>query len=441
MHSKGRFPNAIFGASPRPEGAALAIMLLFLIFVLLFITLAAQPAQAQTFTVIYNFTGGSDGLEPQAGLTIDKAGNLYGTAIVGGRGGYGTVFKLAHINSGWIFTPIYSFTGGNDGAQPRARLVFGPDGSLYGTTTQGGGGNGCGGQGCGTVFRLRPAPTACKTALCPWSETALYRFTGTLDGGEPSGAVTFDKAGNIYGATAQGGPQSGNCFLGSCGTVYKLTPSNGSWTESVLYSFAGGTDGQWPVGSVIFDSAGNLYGSTNGGGFSGGSYGYGTIFQLMPSGSSWLETILHAFQGGTDGQGQQDSPILDKSGNLYGTTAGGGTSGGGTVYELTPSNGGWTLTTLYDLAGTAGPGGGVIMDAAGNLYATTQLDGVYGQGSAFKLTHSDNAWIYNSLHDFTGGSDGKLPYCSLAMDASGNLYGTTSQGGTYGYGVVFEITP
>jgi uncharacterized repeat protein (TIGR03803 family) len=403
--------------------------------------ISAQTIHAQTLTVIYNFTGGSDGLEPQAGLTIDKAGNLYGTAIVGGRGGYGTVFKLTHINSGWIFIPLYSFTGGNDGAQPRARLVFGPEGSLYGTTIQGGGGNGCGGQGCGTVFKLRPAPTACKTALCQWSETVLYRFAGALDGGEPSGAVTFDQAGNIYGATAQGGPQSRNCFLGSCGTVYKLTPLNGGWTESVLYSFAGGTDGQWPVGSVIFDSTGNLYGSTNGGGLSGGSYGYGTIFQLIPSGSSWSETILHAFQGGNDGQGQQDSPIFDKSGSLHGTTAGGGTGGGGTVYELKPSNGVWTLTTLYDLTGTAGPGGGVIMDAAGNLYATTQLDGVHQQGSAFKLTPSNNAWTYTSLHDFTGGGDGKLPYCSLTMDASGNLYGTTSQGGTYGYGVVFEITP
>jgi uncharacterized repeat protein (TIGR03803 family) len=436
MHKKQQFGNLLSSTLSRVATAAMGI-----IFVLALTFILIQSAQAQTFKVIYNFTGGSDGLEPQAGLTIDKAGSLYGTAIVGGRGGYGTVFKLAHVNSGWIFTTLYSFTDGSDGAQPRARLVFGPDGSLYGTTTQGGGGNGCGGQGCGTIFRLRPAATACKTALCPWSETVLYRFTGALDGGEPSGAVTFDQAGNIYGTTAQGGPQSGNCFLGSCGTVYKLTSSNGNWTESVLYSFAGGTDGQWPVGSVIFDSAGSLYGSTNGGGFSDGSYGYGTVFQLTPSAHDWSETILHAFQGGNDGQGQQDSPILDRSGNLYGTTAGGGVSDGGKVYELTPSNGSWTLTTLYDLTGKAGPGGGVIMDAAGNLYATTQLDGVYKKGSAFKLTPSNNAWMYTSLHDFAGGRDGKLPYCSLAMDANGNFYGTTSEGGTHGYGVVFEVTP
>jgi uncharacterized repeat protein (TIGR03803 family) len=192
---------------------------------------------------------------------------------------------------------------------------------------------------------------------------------------------------------------------------------------------------------VIFDGAGNLYGSTNGGGPYGGSYGDGTIFQLTPSGSGWSETILHAFHGGSDGEGQQDSPIL-RSGNLYGTTAGGGTGGGGTVYELTPSNGSWTFTTLYDLTGTVGPGGGVIMDPAGNLYATTQLDGVYGQGSVFKLTPSNDGWTYTSLHDFTGGSDGKLPYCNLTMDTSGNLYGTTSEGGANGYGgVVFEITP
>ena len=403
----------------------------------------AQSARAQTYQVIHNFTGGKDGLIPETGLTIDKAGNLYGTTIAGGGagGGYGTVFKLTHKNSGWVFTPLYSFAGGNDGADPQARVVFGPDGSLYGTTAEGGGGNGCGGQGCGTVFRLRPASTACKTALCPWSETVLYKFTGALDGGEPYGAVTFDKAGNIYGTTAQGGPQSGNCFLGSCGTVYKLTPANGSWTESVLYSFAGGNDGQWPVGSVIFDGAGNLYGSTNGGGPYGGSYGYGTVFQLAPSGSGWAENILYAFHGGSDGQAPLDSPILDESGNLYGTNAGGGTGGGGTVYQLTPSNGNWTLTTLYGFTGSAGPYGGVIMDAAGNLYGTTQLDGAYGQGSAFKLTPSSGSWTYTSLHDFTGGSDGGLPGCTLTFDASGNLYGTTTEGGANQYGVVFEITP
>ena len=209
MHSVRRFHSPIFGASLRPHSATVAIllMLLFFLLVLLLVLLTPQPAQAQTFKVIYNFTGGQDGGAPGAGLTMDRAGNLYGTATGGGSSGNGTVFKLSHKGSGkgsgWVLAPLYSFQGGNDGATPIARVIFGPDGSLYGTTTYGGI-QGCrfGYDTCGTVFKLQPPPVACKTALCPWTETVLYRFTGGSDGGHPqNGDLLFDQSGTLYGTT------------------------------------------------------------------------------------------------------------------------------------------------------------------------------------------------------------------------------------------------
>ena len=193
--------------------------------------LLAQLTQAQTFTVLHNFTS-QDG-ESYAGLTIDASGNLYGTTLGGGDAGYGTVFELRHLNSGWVFTPLYAFTGGNDGAGPFSRVIFGPEGSLYGTTTAGGGGS-CSSvyyyPGCGTVFRLRRPATACKTALCSWTETVLYRFTGGTDGAYPYGDVIFDRAGNIYNTGLLGGSYG-------FGVVYELTARGQYRRLRVLYSF------------------------------------------------------------------------------------------------------------------------------------------------------------------------------------------------------------
>jgi len=392
---------------------------------------ATQAAQAQTYNVIHNFTD-TDGAYPHAGVTIDRAGSLYGTTTQGGAADYGAVFKLAPKSSGWIFSPLYSFQGGhNDGANPTARVVFGPDGSLYGTTGAGGIG-----AGYGTVFNLRPPATACKTALCPWTEAVLYRFTGGSDGAYPLGDVIFDEAGNLYGAARGGGIRGGNCGNPGCGTIYKLTPSNGGWTQTLLYGFSGESDGGVP-NNVIFDNAGNLYGTTGVGGNlgdpCGGSGGCGVVFQLTPSGSGWTENVLYAFQD----QGYGFAPvglIFDQSANLYGGTA------DGVVYELSPSNGEWIFALLYSL-GYEGPAASLTMDAAGNLYGTTYSDGAYGRGSAFKLTHGTGGWTYTSLHDFTDGSDGGYPVSNLVFDAKGNLYGTTTIGGSHNYGVVFEITP
>jgi uncharacterized repeat protein (TIGR03803 family) len=390
-----------------------------------------QPARAQTYTVLQNFTGGQDGATPEAGLRADKAGNLYGTAAGGGSGHFGCVFRLSNKGSGWILTPLYGFAGGNDGASPVSRVTISPEGIIYGSTYVGGGLGGCDGQGCGTVFNLRPPAFACKTALCPWTETVLYRFTGGNDGGQPSGDLVFDRAGNIYG-TAFAGGSSG------AGTVFELIPSGGGWTEKVLYTFTGAADGGTPEGGVVFDKNSNLYGTTS----QNGAYGCGTVFQLVPTGSSWTETTLYEFgQNGSDGCNSHAGLIFDPSGNLYGTTLNGGPQGGGTVFQLTPSGGGWAESLLYFFTGgyDGGPVGAVTIDSAGSLFGTANSDGG-GLGFAFKLTPSNGSWTYTDLHDFNDG-DGFQPFGTLILDANGNVYGTATGGGGYGSGVVWEITP
>ena len=396
----------------------------------------SQSAQAQTLNVLYNFTGGLDGAHPYAGVTMDAAGNLYGTANAGGDltcnspHGCGTVYALKHKGSGFVFNPLYNFGVGPDGGIPTAPVVFGPDGALYSTTSYGGT------NGRGTVFKLRPSPTACKTAICPWSENLVYSFQGGAngDGSNPIGLL-FDQAGNSYGTTSGGGVYGG-------GTVYQLTPSGNGWTESVLHSFGGAGDGNLPYRSVmIFDNAGNLYGTTA----LGGSNSYGTVFQLTPSGSGWTEKVIYSFTDGNDGGYPYAGLILDQSGNFYGATTDGGTGGGGTVFELSPSGGGWTYSVLYSITGPSGdqcgPAWTLLMDSGGSLYDTTQCDGANNLGSVFKLTNAGGSWTYTLLHDFTGGDDGGYPASSVTLDKSGNLYGTTNYGGTKGQGVIWEITP
>ena len=418
MTSPRQRRNLNFNLSLGAATAALAIAFLLIV-------VASQPAQAQTFKVIHSFSGGQDGATPWAGLTLDKAGNLYGTASAGGIG-YGTVYRLQRKGSGWIFNPLYSFAGGLDGDLPLARVIFGPDSSLYGTTVYGAGGP-------GTAFNLRAQPTACKTSLCSWAETVLYRFSGLFNY-HPDAEVVFDQAGSLYSTTLYSG--SGDCPEG-CGVVFELTPP-GNWNmETVLYSFSG-NDGEHPNG-VIFDNAGNLYGTTR----AGGSGGYGTVFELMYPG--WSQQCgLYNFRRGNDGGDLYAGLIFDRSGNLYGATSSGGSGGGGTVFELTPSgNCSWTLTTLYSFTGapSCGPYGSLYMDG-GNLYGTTYCDGANGFGNVWELTPSGGGnWTYTDLYDFTDGNDGGNPISNVVFDSSGNLYGTASTGGTQGVGVVWEITP
>ena len=405
-------------------------------------------SQAQTFTVIHNFSGGADGANPYAGLTIDGAGNLLGTASAGALG-YGTVFKLKPSKSGYTLGVLYSFTGGNDGAYPYNGVVVGSDGIVYGSTYSAGNG-GCGGYGCGNVFNLKPPATFCRSVSCPWTETSLHGFVGGNDGSEPTQGtnVIFDQMGNIYGTTVSGG-------VYGQGTVYKLTRSGSGWTESVIHTFGASGDGAQPLHNVILDSSGNLYGTTS----FGGASNNGTVYQLVPSGSGWTENILVSFSlSGSAGGVPYAGLLIDRSGNLYGATSanasGGGPptgyGGGGTVFELTPSGGGWILKVLYNFPDLGegyhcGPYGNLVMDAAGNLYGITYSDGPYGYGSVFKLTPASGQWTYTSLHDFCSAgwpcADGGLPSGDLTMDANGSFYGTTSLGGTNNDGVVWKITP
>ena len=430
MANPGQHRIGIFetGRRAAAAGLALAIMLVLALG-------ATEAVQAQTFQVIHNFTGGVDGQEPNFGLTIDAAGNLYGTTFEGDTG-TGTAYKLVHRSTGWALTPLYVFTIASKGVIPYSTLVIGRDGKLYGTTAFGGIGP-ClayGHTGCGTVFTLQNPVTFCHTSYCPWIETPLYKFSGGADGSNPyGGALVFDQAGNIYGTTYGGGTGSG--------VVYKLTPAGSGWTESVLYTFAGGSDGASPWAGVTLDQAGNLYGTTA----AGGAFGGGTVYELSPSGSGWTKRTLHSFQQQQDGGNPYAGVILDPAGNLYGATQYGGSGGGGTVFEMSPSGGSWIFTMLYSFIGSGGghakgPVADLVMDAGGNLYGTTGGDGTYRFGSVFKLTHGGGGWTYTSLHDFTGGSDGLLPRSNLVFDGSGNLY-STAYGGVDGNGVVFQITP
>jgi len=418
----------ILGANPRASIFALELAMMFVLTVV-----ATQSAQAQIFTSLHAFSG-HDGQQPLAGVSIDRAGNLYGTTTYGGSAGFGTVFKLTRKNSSWILIPLYSFRGGTDGAFPGSRVVIGADGALYGTTAQGGS-SGCYNAGCGTVYNLRPAASVCTTALCPWTESVLYRFPDFNggDGADPVGALTFDQAGNLYGVTAAGGSSCCN------GVVYKMTHSNGGWTESIIYSFQA-SGGTVPAGGVIFDRVGNLYGTTN----QGGGYGFGTIYQLTPSGSSWQETVLHSFQNASDGSYSADL-IFDGSGNLYGATFDGGSDGGGSVYQLTPSHGNWTFNLLYGFTGDGAggqSGGSLALDAAGNLYGATLYGGDDDAGTVFKLSPSGSGWAYTGLHSFDpSGTGGEFPNGSLALGANGDVYGTAQVGGSGSDGVVFEIAP
>jgi len=387
-----------------------------------FLLVSGAGVQAQTFTVLHQFSG-PDGAAPVAGLTMDRAGNLYGTALIGGQGfqycnlGCGTVFKLTHGSSGWLFTPIYVFNG-SDGANPQARVVFGPDGALYGTATQGGA------NGRGVVFRLQPPATFCKAVQCPWTQTILHSFALSNDGSYPgSGDLIFDGAGNIWGTTGDGGD-----FFG--GVVYELVRSGNSWTENVIHNFGAVGDGARPSAGLTMDSQGNLYGTTQGGGNTNG----GTVYQLTHSGSGWTETVIHSFDNNSEGSIPYGGVIFDASGNLYGTTSAGGPSFSGGVYELTPSSNGWVSNVLYMFSNAyVGSRASLTFGSNGKLYGTLNIADV----DVFELTQSGGSWSQTGIY----GRSNDVPSGNVIFDANGNLYTTGSQGGPNQDGLVLQITP
>ncbi len=387
------------------------------------------PASAAETTekVIHAFKGGNDGENPYAGLIADGAGNAYGTTDGGGEGcGCGTVFKLTRDRKESV---LYAFKGGDDGAAPDGALMLDASGNFYGTTVAGGG-TGCGGYGCGTVFKLAPDGT----------ETILYAFQGGSDGFQPGSNIVMDQAGNLYGTTAAGGAYNSDCSSEGCGTAFEIQADG---TKITLYQFQGGTDGEGPTGPLIADSAGNLFGTTEGGGGCALG-GCGTVFELTPGGQ---ESILYTFQGGADGLGPFGGVIMDSDGNLYGTTGFGGANTGGVVFKI-PAGGG-SESVLYSFRGGsdgAGPVAGVVMDANGNLYGTTEIGGGSGKGckhiqfgagcgTVFELTPDGKETVLYSFYR----KRGQLPRAPLLLGKNGALYGTTTIGGKYKDGVVFEV--
>ncbi len=417
---------------------------------------AGTCSAAQQEKVLHSFdANGKDGYDPESGLIFDAVGNLYGTTYEGGDGAgcspyCGTVFELSPKSGGvWTEQVLHNFTGSSDGLggfSPEAGLVLDASGNLYGTTYSGGA------HGVGTVFELSP-----KTGG-GWAEKVLYSFcsqSDCMDGSYPHAALIFDGSGNLYGTTHLGGTGHSCSINYGCGTVFELSPNaSGGWTHRVLHSFNNnGADGTLPGSDgLIFDVAGNLYGATYWGGSGtciGAPGGCGTVFELTPTaGGVWAETILHSFlYNGADGN-FPSQPTFDSDRNLYGTTYGGGTYGYGTVFELTPAaDGRWTETILHSFNDDGNDGynpyTGLILDSSVNLYGTTYAGGTYNDGSVFELSPADGGgWTETVLHSFDPNEkDGADPVTPLVFDASGNLYGTTYYGGAAynSYGTIFEI--
>lgn len=389
--------------------------------------IAATPALAGE-KILHNFSPtGNGGYQPYGGLVLDSTGNLYGTTLAGGARSSGVVFELKPVKAGgWTERVLCTFARIKWGVLPYDNLILDVAGNLYGTTEEAGEGSG------GTVFEVQHLPDG------NWKEQVLYNIG--QNGDLPFGSVAFDASGNLFGTTHAGGPRGAGE-----GTVFELTPAtDGSWAESVPHVFPGPPDGYGPRSNVIFDSFGNLYGTT----FNGGAHSAGTVFELSPVGDgTWTETLLHSFQKNIgDGYGPWGGLILDGAGNLYGTTQEGGDNAG-TVFELSPDGGGvWSEKVLHKFGnGTDGNGpiAGLVADSSGNLYGTTLRGGAYNGGIVFKLTPaSGGIWTETVLHNFGNGTDGMNPsYGALAIDSAGNLYGTTINGGKYGGGMIFEITP
>ena len=422
-------------------------------------TYTIVPVTPPTENVLYSFAASStDAAIPFAGLIFDAAGNLYGTTTNGGTNqitygnttqGAGTVFELSPVSGGgWMEKVLYSFgASGSDAALPNASLVMDSKGNLYGTSIAGGS------IGQGTVFELSPGTGG------TWTETILHSFGATTTDGEvPASGLIFDSAGNLYGTTEQGGANTAwAAGSGGWGTVFELSPgTGGTWTEQVIYAFGylSQTDGYFPVAGVIFDKAGNLYGTTSDGGSGQDLEGGGTVFELSPaSGGSWTETVLYGFGGGSpNGYKPQGGLAIDADGNLYGTTSAGGNGFGldGTAFELSPAGGGaWSFAVIHSFGAyeTDGfnPTSGMIFDADGNLYGTTFGGGTDLGGTVFELSPAaGGAWNEQVLYNFAGPTaDGIHPEAGLVFNSSGNLFGTTRFGGAHGSdssgGTAFEL--
>jgi uncharacterized repeat protein (TIGR03803 family) len=400
--------------------------ILFSILALLFAHLTLTPvAQGQTYQILHGFNSNTgDGWFPSGVLVMDIHGTIYGTAARGGlpscrAQGCGVVFQLAPNPDGtWTETFIHEFTG-TDGDFPAGPLIFDSRGNLYGTAA------GLGTFGFGTIFELTPDGHG------SWSERILHQFTGGADGaGNPGAGLVFDRAGNLYGDSSEYGAHNK-------GNVYSMSGPLKS-SQIILHAFTGGSDGANPSVDLTTDASGNLYGMTIGGG-----NGYGLVFEMSRGSSGWMESPLYTFtyhDGITPGTGL----TFDSAGNLYASTPTAGDHGQGAVFRLTHhADGTWSPTILYSFnlhPDGSFPYGPLTFDRFGNLYGTTANGGPSNAGTVFELLPSGGGhWTERILHSFNG-SDGSMPLEGVILDSAGNLYGTTQDGGPWGGGVVFKIT-
>jgi len=419
--------------------------------VLMTVTLTAT-SWAQSYKEVINAE--PPAVYPGSPFTADTSGNLYTSVANGGLSqcffyGCGAIYQWnpgAHKHP----TMLYSFSGTTDGAGPGGKVVFDAQGNLYGVAGYAGDLNACFGQGCGVVYKLSP------TSSGFWTQTVLHTFEGGVDGITPL-SVVLDGNGNVFGVTRDGGGNSCSGGL-QCGIVFELSPtSSGAWTETILHTFTGGSDGGNPLGSLTFDAQGNLFGTAGAGGAVSSfcTAGCGTVFELSPTSGGWSFNTIYDFDY-SHGVGPVGSLVIDSSGNLYGATYGGAKKysycpgGCGVVFELSPTASGWKPSLLHAFSGPDGANvqGGLTLDANGNIFGTTTTGGnprctqgfAVGCGVVFELSPASGGhWIYDHLYIFQG-YDGYYPNGNPLVDAAGNIFGTTESGGT-GFGNMYELSP
>jgi uncharacterized repeat protein (TIGR03803 family) len=396
------------------------------VFALAMMPAAARPAV--TTTVIHSFEE-DEGEYPSTDLVLDAEGNLYGTTVEGGDFGGGTIFQLSRAGDTWTHTVLYNFTGQADGGQPYGGVTLDAQGNLYGTAVIGGSGGICAEDGCGVAYKLAKSGES-------WSFSVIHDFTGGDDGSGPGAGLTIDANGNLYGMTPTGGTYG-------LGVIFELSPlQNGAYALTVIHTFTGGSDGgAASAGRLLLDDAGNLYGVAT----VGGAYGQGVVFTLASAGGSWDFTTLYAFKGQPDAGSPYGGLIFDNAGNLYGTTYYEGANDLGTVYRLVYRNGSWHETVLYSFKGGtdgASPISNLVIDAAGNLYGTTSEGGApgCGCGTIFRLARvSGDTWRERILYRFRGAPDGAFPYNGMVTDRAGHLYGATVHGGDDDDGAIYQV--
>lgn len=413
-----------------PRIFAIALVALLAAFVVPPTHAAGGPSE----TILYSFTGQGDGAYPYGALIFDQAGDLYGTTQKGGTHNAGTVFKLTPSNGGWTETVIYNFgSHADDGGYPQSDLVFDPSGNLYGTTVSGGR------YDDGTVFQLSPSSNG------TWTETVLYSFACCSgDAFGPVAGVYLDASGNVFGTTEWGGTGPCQGENPGCGAFYELTKSSSGWKEAILYNFQGTPDSALPYGDLTRDSAGNFYGTT----LWGGSFEYaGSVYKLSQAADgTWSNTVIFTQNADESGpSGEIGAPALDSQGNLF-------ISSEGDAFELSPSSSGYIYADLYHYSGgiqPANPYSGLVWANPNVLYGTTSWGGggglnqcsSSGCGTIYKLKRTNGVWQGSVAWRFRDSANGWYPTGNVILDKSGHLYGTTVNGGAYGYGVVYEITP